>query len=1157
MLAYLLAALVVVIAAAIAFGIGALLHMQGLTYLLFVALLLIIGIGAAVLIIVMHLRAKKQSTLEGEGAPSESKAELDLLLNDANRKLRESQQGAKSLESIPLIYILGDAASAKTTTVLQSGLEPELLAGSVSQASTQTPTPILNLWYTRLAALLEIGETVRQSNPLLARLIHRTRATAYRSAFGAGAPPRAVIVCLSAEQLLQTAGGDSLLSSARATGTQLREISRILGMPVAVYLIVTKLDRVPYFDEYVRNLSDDEVRQALGSTLGRIDSSAGTYADQASRIISASIDSLVFKLGGFRIEVLDRENSAANVSPVYEFPREFGKLRKNLNQYLVELCKPSQLSANPYLRGYYFTGVRARIVERAAAAPVMAEVAVAKDAGATQFLNLSALRAKADQPAAPVVTSSRVPQWTFLARLLPEVILGDKSALSPTRQSAPARLFRRLLFGTLGFIFALATFLVLVSYFNNAALERRIHEDAQALPAANADAIVPPTLTQLQKLDDLRQVIVLLDDQQKNGAPLSYRFGLYQGDHLREGALHTYFDRFRPLILNQIQNGLVQHMSSLPDAAQGNSNDMTVYLASYNPLKAYLITTDHPEKSQPAFQTPILAQYWNVGQTDPGQLQLVQKQIDFYGDELLRHPPYSIDPDAVVVKHTRAYLNTFLAAARVYQSMLDGADKKNPQGIDFNRQYPNSFVADSHVIRGAFTRDGFSFMQEALQHPERYANGEKWVLGDQLGTSLDASTLAKDLSAEYSSEYLKEWHQFLVSAHVAPCGGLKEAPKELQALSGATSPILALFYVVSHNTAVADQQIKNVFQPAQVVVDPNATDRFIGVGNNKDYINSLSALGLAMEGATAQNPSGPDAAAFSQQLSQPIQTAKAAVQQLSNSFNIDRDTHTQDLVTNLLNQPIECVVRSQPSPGAAANGAGDKICGAINSLRGKFPFSISSQTQASLSEVDNVLAPDTGVLWVNYNGILKQYLVPAGGQANASYVQAPNAPQPPSPGFVSYFNHAAHISNTLYAPGQKAPSFTFNLRFLPGNGVKSATLVVDGQRIPSGATSQQFTWNGKTAQSTSLLYDNKEAISFQGPWSLFQMIRTAAPHITRSGSGYRLEYPIDTSTTIAGHKIGGSSGAPNIVSFELSGPGADLLVGDGFAVPACVKAVAK
>ncbi len=497
MLAYLLAALIVVIAALLAFGIAALMHLQGLAYILFVTIILVLGIVAAIVIIVMHHRAKKQNAFEGDAAGSEAKTELDLLLNDANRKLRDSQLGAKTLEYLPLIYILGDSGSAKTTNVAQSGLEPELLAGAVSQDGSQVPTQILNLWYTRLAAFLEVGPTIRQSNALLARLVHRTRATAYRSAFGTGAPPRAAIVCVSSEQILQAGSAEPLVSSARTAGAQLREISRILGIPVPVYVIVTKLDRVPHFEEYVRNLSDEEVRQLLGAPLGRIDSSAGTYADQASRTLSTAVDTLVFKLGGFRVEMLDRENDPANISGVYEFPREFGKLRKNLTQYLVELCKPSQLSANPYLRGFYFTGVRARVVERVVAAPVAAQVSVASDAGATQFLNLSAMRASAaSQQAAPVASSSRVPQWTFLPRLLPNVILGDKSALTSTRQSAPARLFRRILFGTLAFTFALFTVLILISYFKKrgprepdprgcprpADSQRQPHHDGSAQP---------------------------------------------------------------------------------------------------------------------------------------------------------------------------------------------------------------------------------------------------------------------------------------------------------------------------------------------------------------------------------------------------------------------------------------------------------------------------------------------------------------------------------------------------------------------------------------------------------------------------------------------------------------------------------------------------
>jgi type VI secretion system protein ImpL len=341
LLAYVLAFVVVLVAALLAFGLAALLHLQGAAYLVFVIVVLLLGIAAAVVIIVLHRRSQKEKQQLGEAAGTAATAELDLLLADANRKLRTSQQGAKTLESLPLLYILGDAGSAKTTTVLKSGLDPELLAGTATLDRDQIPTQVINLWFTKAAALLEVGASIRQSNGLLGRLVHRTRARAYRSAFGTGAAPRAVIVCLSADQLLVADGGQSLMTSARATGTQLREISRLLGMPVPVYVIVTRLDRVPHFAEYVRNLSDGEVRQVLGLPLPRSEASAGVYAEQASRLLAGAIDGLVYKLGEFRVEMLDRENEPANVAGVYEFPRELGKIRKSLNQYLVELCKPS------------------------------------------------------------------------------------------------------------------------------------------------------------------------------------------------------------------------------------------------------------------------------------------------------------------------------------------------------------------------------------------------------------------------------------------------------------------------------------------------------------------------------------------------------------------------------------------------------------------------------------------------------------------------------------------------------------------------------------------------------------------------------------------------------------------------------------------------
>jgi type VI secretion system protein ImpL len=1146
LLVYLLVVVVVLVAALLAFGLAALLHLHGTAAILFITLILLAGLAAAIVILVLHFRAKKKQQQEGDPAADGSTGELDVLLNDANRKLRESQHGAKTLDTLPLIYILGDTGTAKTTMVLRSGLDPELVAGAAPREGESVSTPVLNLWFTKLAALLEVGAAVRQSNALLTRLVERTRAKAYRSAFGTGAAARAAIVCVSTEQLLVADAGASLMASARATGVQLREISRLLGTTLPVYVIVTKLDRVPHFEEYVRNLSNVEVRQLLGSPLPKSEASAGVYADQAARTLAGVLDGLCYKLGEFRVEMLDRETESRNVSGVYEFPRELGKLRKNLNQYLVELCKPSQLSANPYLRGFYFTGIRAQIVERMTSSPVTEERAP-QDAGATQFLNISLGKSQAPGSRAPqgTMVSARVPQWTFLPRLFPEIILGDKSALSATQQTAPARLFRRILFGTLAVIFAVYTILLLISFFNNLGLEHRIQNAAKALPVTAATATSLPSLSDLQNLDQLRQVILQLDSYRQDGAPWSYRFGLYQGDKLAMRARRVYFDRFRPTLLNPTQANFVSFMRALPDTP-ATSSDSSSYLAAYNPLKAYLITTSNAEKSTAKFLTPVFLQYWmGSRQVDADQQQLAQKQIDFYANELTHQPPYAINPDTMVVTHTRGYLSHFLAETRVYQAMLNDADKTS-QTIDFNRQFPGSAasVTDGHTVRGAFTKSGFAFMQNALQHPEGYLQGETWVLGDQAGQSLNTASVSKDLASQYSTDFIKEWHAFLIDAKVVSCGNVHEAPARLNALAGPASPLLALFYTVSHNTAVSDPQIKSTFQPTQALVDPNATDRFIGPGNT-GYVNALLALAGAVD-LVAQNPAaGTDPTAFAPVI-QAASAAGIAAQQAAQAFNVDPQMHTESTVLALMQAPVQCAAKLAPSPGAAANGAGAKICGALNPLLAKFPFNPNSTTMATVPEVNQVFAPETGALWAIYNTALKPYFVLQGGQ----YIAAPNAPQPPSPRFLQFFNHAAQASAKLYPPGAQNPTFSFTPRFLPSKGVGTASLEVDGQKIPNGAS---YTWNGMTAHQATVVYDASQGGEFQGTWSLFQLAKVGQP--TKSPTGVRLDFPI--VTTFAGQKVDQTGTPAKVVSFELTGPGAELLLPGYFSGLTCAAPVVK
>src|SRR5207302_803220 len=64
-----------------------------------------------------------------------------------------------------------------------------------------------------------------------------------------------------------------------------------------------------------------------------------------------------------RLRLLPRESEPTRIPGAYEFPREFRKVRNMLVQFLVDIGRPSQLRASPFLRGFYFSGVRAVVTQ--------------------------------------------------------------------------------------------------------------------------------------------------------------------------------------------------------------------------------------------------------------------------------------------------------------------------------------------------------------------------------------------------------------------------------------------------------------------------------------------------------------------------------------------------------------------------------------------------------------------------------------------------------------------------------------------------------------------------------------------------------------------------------------------------------------------------
>jgi len=98
--------------------------------------------------------------------------EIDSLVRDAeSRWLHPTWQGAK-LSNLPVVFVIGEPGSTKTSTLLNSGLDPELLAGNVYQDNAVAPTRAANFWFARGMVFVEAAQAALRTGTLARLLQH-------------------------------------------------------------------------------------------------------------------------------------------------------------------------------------------------------------------------------------------------------------------------------------------------------------------------------------------------------------------------------------------------------------------------------------------------------------------------------------------------------------------------------------------------------------------------------------------------------------------------------------------------------------------------------------------------------------------------------------------------------------------------------------------------------------------------------------------------------------------------------------------------------------------------------------------------------------------------------------------------------------------------
>ncbi len=1139
---------------------GSWLHLAGTDLWILRIALAVIGVAAfAIVIWLLWMRDKERSAQTAGGGAGLD--EIDVLIREAETRLKSSKMGAKAkLGALPVFFVVGESGSAKTAVVLHCGLEPELLAGQTLQDNVPVATRALNLWYSRQVIFAEAGGTLLAEPSRWAKMVRKLAPPQLHSVFGRGVPsPRAALVCIDSERFMTSGAAEALAAQADQLRTRLHDISQLLGISLPVYVLFTRMDRLQFFQDYVRNLSNDEASLVLGATLPMTSYATGVYAEQETARVSTAFDSLFHSLTEKRLPYLGRELDKTKWPAVYEFPREFGKLRALLTRLLVDMCRPSQLRAGPFLRGFYFTGVRPVVISTprpalVQEAPAPQAYADDEDVHATQIFNVrQAAAAAARQAAAPEMGESRrIPQWVFLPHLFGDVLLSDASALSASASSTKTSLWRRVLLA--GAIAVLLIFIVgfVVSYVRNKDLEDQVTDAAQSISKLQVSGQQMPTLDQLNQLEMLRQPVARLADYEENGHPFSMGWGLYIGKSVFPQARRIYFQYFNQLLFAQTQAVLVRKLLGLPLTPGPNDE----YGPVYDTLKAYLITTSNHDKSTVLFLSPVLLKTWATGHDiDKLSTDLAEKQFDFYSEQLQSENPFSSTNDATAVADGRHYLNQMTGEAQVYSQLRAEVDRTNPS-FNFNSRFRGSaeVVVDSMTVEGAFTKSGWTAMHQILRDLPKYLRGEEWVLGSGISSALDLVSLEAGIQSRYQTDYLNQWRAFLRAGRVVPYSGLTDAAQKLQKLTRNDSPLLALLCSAAQNVAVGQPDFQRAFQPVLTVEPATCIDQQQYIGDtNKQYVSGLSNLQACLDTANSSPTEQRDAAKA--QCAGAASSAQQAAQQIGQGFTIDQDAHIDQTVQNLLIAPITPVA-AVLRPGPVS---GQGLCSQMSPFASKFPFNAHSTVDASVPDLDAFFNPASGALSQFYTAALKNLLLPQG----AGYVPNPEATQKVNPAFLSFFNRAKEIQRALYSGASGQLQFRYALRPHPTPSVSSLTLNIDGQSLSFGGSNpsyQQFTWPGTTAQgarSTVKMSGSSSDYgwaSYDGPWAVFHFIADA-DRAEQNGNVTTLTWILRGS---GNRPLTTPDGKQATVQFDLDTLGQAPLLQKGFLSGiTCVSTVAR
>jgi type VI secretion system protein ImpL len=1001
--------------------------------------------------------------------------------------------GSDALGVLPWYLIIGPPGAGKSTALSKSGLQFPYLSAGGRGVKGVAGTRNCEWWLTNEAVILDTaGRYTTEDND-------RDEWLSFLDMLAKNRPRRplnGLLVAVSVGDFVELDEEGSAALGQRIR-ERIDEVMSRLKVVLPVYLLFTKCDLLAGFVETFGELAKNERGQIWGFTLPAAEGKA------PGERFAELFDELSTQVSAWSLDRLAKARRLEDRERIFQFPAQFDGLRgtspSSSRPSSPPTCTRTRRCSAGVLHQRHPGGRPIDRVMRAMASAFGLQGAVPEGETAVQD-----------------------PKSYFLRDVFGKIIFKDQSLAVRSASASRRDLLVQRAYTTGGL--ALAALLILlptVSFFRNLSL---VHSTRDMV--AGLKGKLGSSTATLKALTPLRTRLEELLTTRNEGAPLTMRFGMWQGDAVLAQLRPFYGTTVRDLVVKQVldlsDTDLAEFVKTPPAKLVART-----HLPYWEALKLSLVSTAPREESEPALDDAT--QEWMLGRiTRPyfaralpessEEGQALRAHVATYLRLLAQDPELALPRDGRLVERSRAVLRNLPLADLALERVIAAAGQQQ-EDLTLTGLLGGSLpqYTSKTRVRAAFTKRAYTGkVGELLKAGMKDADG--WVLAAPGAPGSSAA----DLESAFFKSYIAEWRSFLESIELVP---MRADRARVQALlddltGGTTPPLSVLFERVAENTRLEgrveqigldlkDRLISKLQStPAAQVPVPggkrNDPDRLLTATDVRQFFEPFTSFGVSRgekqpapidryyeqlivlrDGfrAETQDASG---------LALRIRSARASLEGLLASQNAGL---LRPVLYKLTSPPLDEAYRVVT--GAQKSEAIRNFCNGVGepfrALAKRYPFA-PVPNEAPLADVADFFRPKTGQLWVFFEAKMKGNVLRAGDR-----FLEPSGERVYPQGVISYLGRANEVTRALFPPSSNDPQVPFSVHIHPVPKLASVAFTVDGDTFEYRNGPEEwraFRWPspGKTPGASIRVRDPRgkvEVIQQDGDWGLLRLFEQA------------------------------------------------------------------